>query len=189
VAEENKQGSGIRERILKFITEHPGTHLRQIKRELNLAMGVIQYHLHVLERERKVLSRRTGIYRRFYASLIFGDSQISILGVLSQEVERELVLYLIQNPGATQKDVAEFANVSPATIHWHIKKLKESGLVEAKHEGTFVRYSVNGDNEEIISLIKRYHQNIWEKWASRLADLVTDASGVETNKEDAREKN
>ena len=30
--------------ILEFIKANPGTHLRRIKRELNLAMGVIKYH-------------------------------------------------------------------------------------------------------------------------------------------------
>lgn len=53
-------------RILNFIQANPGTHLRKVKKELNLAMGVIQYHLYRLERERLIVSVRHGLYKRFY---------------------------------------------------------------------------------------------------------------------------
>lgn len=33
------------ERILKFIHERSAYHLRQIKKELNISMGTVQYHL------------------------------------------------------------------------------------------------------------------------------------------------
>jgi len=87
-----------RVRILEFIRANPGTHLRKIKRELNLAMGVIQYHLYKLERERSILSVRHGLYKRFYADKGLGVQDREILNILSQETERDIVLYLIKNP-------------------------------------------------------------------------------------------
>ena len=60
----DERSESKRTQILGFIVEHPGAHLRKIKRELNLAMGVIQYHLYTLEKERKVISRRRGFYKR-----------------------------------------------------------------------------------------------------------------------------
>jgi len=62
------------EQILEFIKTHPGAHLRQIKRELNLAMGVVQYHIDKLEKDGSIASRRRGLYRRFYPNLKFGDA-------------------------------------------------------------------------------------------------------------------
>ncbi|MFI5420344.1 MAG: winged helix-turn-helix transcriptional regulator [Nitrososphaerales archaeon] len=178
--------AGNRERILQFITRHPGVHLREIKRGVNLAMGMIQYHLTVLEKDRRIVPLRSGIYKRFYPNFVFGDSQMVLLGALSQEVEREIILFIIQNPGATQKDIAGFANISPPTINWHMKKLISLGIVEEKHTGTFVKYWVKGDHGQIIAFIKSYHQNIWEKWASRLADLVTDSSGIEATTDEKK---
>jgi hypothetical protein len=87
-----------RVRILEFIKANPGTHLRKIKRELNLAMGVIQYHLYKLERERSVVSVRLGLYKRFYADKGFRVEDREILSILSQETERDIVLYLIKEP-------------------------------------------------------------------------------------------
>ncbi|MDG7008299.1 MAG: winged helix-turn-helix transcriptional regulator [Nitrososphaerota archaeon] len=157
---------------MDFVKEHPGTHLRAIKRELNLGMGTVQYHLYTLERESKVVSRRKGLYKRFYASNVFGERQQEILGVLSQEPERDILLYLVQNPNSTQKALADYAGMSPGTINWHMKRLHLAGLVEATHEGQFVRYVVVADRAEILRLLKVYHPGIWERLADRLADVL-----------------
>ena len=142
-------------------------------------MGVIQYHLYSLEREGRILSRRNGLYKRFYPNLVFGDYQQEILDVLSQETERDLLLYLINNPNSTQKELAEYAQISAGTINWHMKRLVESNLIQAKHEGQFVRYVVSGDAQEILRLVQSYHPSIWERWADRFADALTEISSTE----------
>ena len=174
-------------RVLEFIMAHPGTHLREIKRELKLAMGVIQYHLYTLERQRKIVSRRRGLYKRFYPVLFFGDDQIEILNVLSQETERDILLYLIQKPDSTQKEVSEYAEISPASVNWHVRRLVESGLVDSKHDGSHVRYVVRGNRGEILTLLRSYHPMIWEKWADRLADVLLDISEIEGRAKKERE--
>src|SRR6266704_3487395 len=50
-----------RVQILEFIKANPGVHLRRIKRELNLAMGVLQYHLYRLEKDQAIVSRKRGL--------------------------------------------------------------------------------------------------------------------------------
>lgn len=168
--------STTREKILDYVGKHPGSHLRQIKRELDLAMGVTQYHLYALEKEQKILSRRRGLYKRFYPSLTFGAYQQEILGVLSQETERDLLLYLVKVPLSTQKELAEYAQLSAGTINWHMKRLIDASLVVIAREGQFVRYSSKVRGEEIIKLLKGYHPAIWERWADRLADALTDVN-------------
>lgn len=172
-----------RPQILGFIKTHPGAHLREIKRELNLAMGVIQYHLYGLEKEQKIISRRRGLYKRFYPILVFGDGQLEILDVLSQETERDLLLFLIQNPDATQKELSEYAEISRGSINWHMRRLSDSGLVEATHAGSNVRYLVRGSHSEILALLRNYHPMVWEKWADRLAGVLTEISEVRTEEE------
>lgn len=179
VFDQGEPGSDTNVQILEFIRKHPGSHLRELQREMNVAMGTIQYHLYNLERERKVVSRRNRGQRRFYANLVFGDQQIDILDILSQEVERDIIFYLIRNPSSTQKDLSLFLNRSPATTYFHMRKLTEAGFLEARHDGVFVRYDLTCDQSEVLSLIRNYHPGIWERWANRLADLLTEASGME----------
>jgi predicted transcriptional regulator len=163
-----------RTRIFEFIRTHPGSHLREIKRELNLAMGVIQYHLYGLEREQEIISRRRGLHRRYYATHVFGDRQLEILDTLSQETERDILLFLIQNPDATQKELSEYLRISPASINWHMRRLSDTGLTEAKHDRTNVRYLIRDDRAEILALLKSYHPAVWDRWADRLANIILD---------------
>jgi predicted transcriptional regulator len=161
-----------RVRILDFIKANPGTHLRKIKRELNLAMGVIQYHLYKLERERSIISVRHGLYKRFYADKGLRLEDREILNVLSQETERDIVLYIIKNPLVTQKELSEFARISASSTNWHMKRLCAAGFVQPRREAGFVYYSVRGDRARILTLLRSYHPRIWERWAERLADLL-----------------
>ena len=137
-------------------------------------MGVIQYHLYGLEREQKIISRRRGLYKRFYTTHVFGDRQLEILDTLSQETDRDILLFLIQNPDATQRELSEYVRISPASINWHMQRLSDTGLVEAKHEGMNVRYFVRDDRAEILALLRSYHPAVWERWADRLANIILD---------------
>ena len=161
-----------RVRILNFIKANPGTHLRKIKQELNLAMGVIQYHLYRLEREQIIVSARHGLYKRFYAQKGLRLEDRQILNLLSQETERDLVLYLIKNPLATQKELSNFAKISPSSTSWHMKRLSQTGVVTSRRENGAVYYTVTADSARILTLLQNYHPRIWEKWAERLADLL-----------------
>jgi predicted transcriptional regulator len=137
-------------------------------------MGVIQYHLYGLEREQSIISRRRGLHKRYYTTHIFGDRQLEILDTLSQETERDILLFLIQNPDATQKELSEYVRISPASINWHMRRLSETGLVEAKHDRTNVRYLVRDNRAEILALLKSYHPAVWDRWADRLANIILD---------------
>lgn len=139
-------------------------------------MGVVQYHLYNLEKERKVVSRRKGLHKRFYPALVFSEHEQEVLDVLSQETERDLLMYLLRNPNSTQKELSEYAQISPGTINWHMKRLTGSTLVIAKREGQYVKYVVNGETEGILSLVKSYHPSAWARWADRFANALTEIS-------------
>jgi predicted transcriptional regulator len=159
--------------ILEFIKCYPGTHLRRIRRELNLAMGVLQYHLSKLEKDQRIVSQRRGLYKRFYSRAEFGSEEREILSVLSQETERDLLLYILKTPDATQKELSEFANISASSTSWHMRRLAQAGLVVSRRQGSHVHYMVRRDPVKIIGLLRSYHPNTWERWVDRLADLVT----------------
>lgn len=172
--DEKETPESRRSQIMEYIKKHPGTHLREIKRELGVSMGVIQYHLYTLEREKRIISRRRGLYKRFYVNLLFAEKAQEILDVLSQETERDIILSLIGYSRATQKEISEYVRISPAGVSWHMKRLIESGLVEAEREGSFTYYSARGDASEILNLLKSYHTKVWEKWADRLSEILPD---------------
>ncbi len=108
--------------------------------------------------------------------MTFSEHQQEVLDVLSQETERDLLIYLLHNPNATQKELSEYAQISPGTINWHMKRLVSSTLIRARREGQFVRYEVNGETEEILKLVRGYHPSTLVSWADRFANAINEVS-------------
>ena len=174
LGKDERSSESKRTQIFTFIVEHPGAHLRMIRRQLNLAMGVVQYHIEGLEKEGRIISSRRGFYKRFYPTSVFGAAQLEIMDVLAQETERDLLLFLLQNPNATQKELAGYAKISPSSINWHMRRLSNSRLIETRHEGATVRYFVKVSRAEVLALLRNFHPAIWERWADRLADILSE---------------
>jgi DNA-binding MarR family transcriptional regulator len=171
-------------KVYDCIRAHPGIHLRQISRELALGIGDVQYHLYRLEKDGSIRSVRRGLYRFFYPADLFGEMQSSILGALSLETPRELLLNVIELPDSTQEELSKLIGLSPPTISWHMKRLVDLGIIERRQRGRSVSYRVVGDAGEIANFVRNYHPTVWERWSSRLADLVIGFSGEEGRNEE-----
>ena len=58
--------------ILNFIQHNPGSHLRKIKKELNISIGTVQYQLSRLEKGGIITSSKRGFYRYYFPVAIKG---------------------------------------------------------------------------------------------------------------------
>jgi len=169
-----------RQRILVYITSHPGTHLRQVSRELALAMGDVQYHVHRLERDGEVTSMRRGFYRFFFPSTLFGERQRDVLAVLTLDTPRELLLAIVENPGSSQEELARVVGVSQPTASWHLRRLADLGIVLRDKSGRSAIHTLTGTSPlEIATFIRNYHPTSWERWSGRLADIFISYSAEE----------
>ena len=167
----NEDSAGNSVKILEHIKDNPGCHLRQIKRELNLAMGTMQYHLNLLEKQGKISSEKQNLHKYYFPIGLFGKKEKSILQILNQETAREILLSILEKKNPTQTDIASMMKLSSPSINWHLKRLLELGLVIENRDGKFKRYSFGIDTKYIVSLMKSYHPNIWNKWSNRLAEM------------------
>lgn len=183
--EEKQSISDNKQRIYDFIKNNPGTHLRKISKELNIAMGDTQYNLNLLEKSGSIKSRRIGRHRTYYTVSISGERSESILAVLQQETPRDILLYLIENPGATQGDIVRLENFTAPTINEYMCRLIEIGLVRSHKEGRFVKYYLKGDIHDIIVLLKSYHPSIWNKLSNRLAEVFLDLLAASQEENDS----
>jgi predicted transcriptional regulator len=165
-----------RDLIYQYIQRYPGSHLRKISKELSLGMGDIQHHLCVLENAGLIKSRRISIYKVYYEVSVFEERNESILAILRQETPRSILLYLIENPSASQGEIATHIGYSAPTVSWHMSRLIQIGLVESRKDGRFVKYVIVGNLKEITQLLRSYYPTIWSKLSNRLADLFLDIS-------------
>ena len=162
----------------RYIKNTPGSHLRKISKELEIALGDTQYHLNTLQKSGSIKSKHMGIYKVYFSVSILEGRDESILAILQQETPRELILYLVEKPGATQGEIADHIGFSSSTINWHMSNLIEIGLVSSQKDKQAVRYYIKGSVKDIIDLLKLYHPKIWNRLSSRFADLFLDLSVI-----------
>jgi predicted transcriptional regulator len=119
-----------------YITANPGCNYTIIRDNLELADGTLTYHLQVLEREGFVYSIREGLFRCFYpqgvpppkrGKLHLSDTQMDIIRI-SKRI-----------PGITVGEIASAMNRRPNVISYHLKLLREGGLVRMEEDGRHVR--------------------------------------------------
>ena len=180
MADEADEGNA--NRVLRFIQEHPGCHLRRVRNELQISMGTAQYHLERLEKAGRVTSNRRGLFRFYFPIGIFQDNEKSLLEVLSQETARDILIFIIEQTDPTQSDIVVKIGVSAASVSWHVNRLVELGLITELREGKYKRYQLRGDPKNLVSLMKNYYPSLWDRWSNRLAEMFLSMSKGEQEK-------
>lgn len=169
---EPKGGLTRRGVIYEYIRAHPGVHVRGMAKELGIATGDMQYHLLWLERHGLVKTKRSGFYRFVFPTMVFKEAQEVLLGVLSQETPREILLCLLRDTAMAQGDLARSLGHSQPTISWHMDRLIQLGMVSRSRTSRGLLYELAADREDVLSFVKRYHPEVWKRWSARLSGVV-----------------
>ena len=124
-----------RRRIQSLVEAHPGIHLRGLVRISALALGVVRYHVRVLEGTGHLSSVIVGGQRCFFPSGVE-----PVLDVPQITRRRLQVLECVEaRPGVGVREVARALGLSPQTVGYHVRLLRESGLVGAESAGRTLR--------------------------------------------------
>ena len=132
VTPENVLDTEIRQHLYDYIDESPGSHLREIARELDLKPSNAAWHLRKLEQTNLVRSRFIGGKKVYY--LVEGGMEIrkQAIGesILKNKNAREIMEYLQTNPGKHLLEIAHALDLNHHVVKWHIKKMYMAELVE-----------------------------------------------------------
>jgi len=132
VTPENVLDTEIRKHLYDYIDGCPGSHLREIARELDLKPSNAAWHLRKLEQTNLVRSRFIGGKKVYY--LVEGGMEIrkQAIGesILKNKNAREIMEYLQTNPGKHLLEIAHALDLNHHVVKWHIKKMYMAELVE-----------------------------------------------------------
>jgi len=132
VTPENVLDTEIRKHLYNYIDESPGSHLREIARELDLKPSNAAWHLRKLEQTNLVRSRLIGGKKVYY--LVEGGMEVrkQAIGesILKNKNAREIMEYLEKHPGKHLLEIAHALNLNHHVVKWHIKKMYMAELVE-----------------------------------------------------------
>lgn len=132
--------NGVRERIFGAIRATPGLSTSDLAKAAGVSWGTTIYHLDVLEQNRMVTSMRHGRHRRYFENGAALAVPKEAVGVLQNVRTARIAASIQAAPGASQKDLAARVGLSPQALHWHLRRLVETGLVRKVREGRVVRH-------------------------------------------------
>lgn len=131
-----------RSMLYGFIRGNPGAHLKQLSEEFAMKTSSILWHIRKLESAELVKSERVGGYRVFYAV----DGGIEIKRVsraitsLQNENARHIFGRIQRRPGSTTRQISEALNIHGGTVRWHLRKLRDAGLLDELVQETGSRF-------------------------------------------------
>ncbi len=136
ISQRGEAGTFTKGRIQGYVEAHPGIHFSALRDALSLANGVTAHHLHILEKEGRIISWLDGPKRRYASSGI----DPKLLSKLEQPVVgmQQAILEVLSSAGALGIQTGELRDkleTSRQLMSYHMKRLRERGLVEAKGRG------------------------------------------------------
>lgn len=165
------------DKVLYFIQDNPGCHLRRIKRAMNVSMGTVQYQLDKLEKMGRITSSRRGLYKYYFAAGLFKENEKDILEVLTHETARKILMVIIEQKSPTQTDIGNSVKISARSISWHVGRLVALKIITEIKDGKYKRYNLHeNDAKNILRLLRSYYPNIWDKWSIRIIEMFLSLS-------------
>ena len=160
----------IRKRLIDIIKNKPGIHFREIFREIDIAMGELEYHLHVLEKMEIISKTKTSYYTRYFPSYELDVEDKKIMGLLRQKMLKEILLYIISYEKASHKDIAKEFGLLKSTASFYLDKLLKNRIIEKEKSGRKVFYNVKKP-KKILRLILLYKKGFGDEIVKRVEGL------------------
>lgn len=126
-----------RRAIHDAVQDTPGLHFQETVRRVGASKGVVEHHLRKLEEGGLVVRRRAGGYACFFPAGHADWNEMAAAGVLKAKVARAIVQAISERPDACAGDVGARVGASPALLSYHLKRLREAGLVEVQVRANF----------------------------------------------------
>ncbi len=124
-----------RAQILQELEAEPGLHHNELRRRLGAGNGVVEHHLRILVANDLVIRRKEAGYVCFFPARGIDRRDVAALPWLKSDGVRKVLASVAAQPGQSGKEIAAAARLDPATVNYHLKRLREAGLVEARREG------------------------------------------------------
>ena len=162
--EELEQGdqSDVHIKLISYINGQPGIRYRELLRLSGLSNGVLTYHIADLEKSGRIIADRNinSKITRYYSNTI-PIEETDIIGQIRNNAARQIILFILENDPCTFNEIIEYTKKAPSTISWHLKRLKDSGIIiSVLHNTAHCQrlYKVR-DFESLTNVLSKYKES------------------------------
>ena len=162
----------VREEIYNFINKNPGIRYRELLRSVGISNGVLTYHLGMLEKFGRIRAQRQSnkrVTRYFVANISNQDSHI--ISCIRSRVTRNIIMFILKNDCCTFNEIVEYVGRAPSTISWHIKKLRDIGILKVVYGNDRPLYAVT-DKAKVDNVLLRYKETFTDRIIDDYAEMI-----------------
>ncbi len=140
--------------VYTYIKNKPGAYFSEIVENTGLNRGTIQYHLQILETKNKIEGYEDGgKIRYFLNNSKYSEEEKKVLATLQNITNQRIISEILNGKFDNNATLAREIGISKGTVSWHMKNLKETGLIKETKIGRNIIYKINTSYK---TLIKRY---------------------------------
>ncbi|MCA1814178.1 MAG: helix-turn-helix domain-containing protein [Halobacteriales archaeon] len=141
VAPEELLDNEVRRRVHERVRTHPGSDVKDTAAACSVSWSTAAYHLHRLEREGVLLSRRSGRSKRFFLNGAQPPARAEAIGALRNPTSLAIARLVAERPGLMQKEIAAHLALPASTVSWHMRRLRELGVVREERRWRRAEYA------------------------------------------------
>jgi predicted transcriptional regulator len=168
--DDEKLQDSIQSKLLKHIDEYPGIRYRELLRLTDLANGVLTYHLSLLERSNQIRVNRSKAKTTRYYPINITPEESEVIGYIRNEPVRRIISFILEHNIRTFNEIVDYTNKAPSTISWHLKKLKDAGIISVQY-GQYQLYRVT-NREVVAEILYKYRQSFVEQVVDNYTEII-----------------
>ena len=120
--------------LFRHINDMPGIRYRELLRLTGLSNGVLAHHLNGLEKSSQIrVDRQKENKTTRYYSIKIPTQESDILRHLRNNVPRQIIKLILEHDLCTFNEIVEHLKKASSTTSWHLKRLKEAGIISVKY--------------------------------------------------------
>jgi predicted transcriptional regulator len=162
----------LRKDIYNYVCKNPGIRFRELIRLAGISNGVLSHHLGRLEKSGEIRVERLSnnrVTRYFIVGIPKKDSDI--IGYFRSRVVRSIVFFMLKNEFCTFNEIVDHVGKAPSTVSWHIKRLKEAGILDTSYGNDHFLYRIT-DRVMVNRVFLEYKESFTDLIIENYTDVV-----------------
>lgn len=143
--------NSTRTEIYNFISANPGVQFRAICSGLGLSIGVVQFHLALLQKAGLISAVHKGKYKRFFAVGKFTLKQMETIATLRLNTVKNILKMLLEGKRVPHHELAVKLSISSQGLTWQMNRLRETGIIQENRNGLSVTYSIEHTHVPLVT--------------------------------------
>lgn len=136
-----------RNSIIELILNEPGIHFNELLRKTGLAAGNLVWHLDILQTYKIIGKKRVGNFIAYFPYYQKNPLSNIDLKLQKSKLTLEILEMIEEEPGIWNNLITKKFKVDHKTIHYHLNKLSELGLIKLQKEGRKKKIFPNFDSD------------------------------------------